>query len=188
MKFNLKLHTCCDTNELRPAMEHILFKDNKIVASDAHILIAVDMDDLQLSEPEKVILNGKMIHRKGFSKIWNKDVKITEEGLVCESEYILVPWSKEDFTYPQWEKIVPDLKKIKPVKSIGINSRLLNTLAHCFPCDPYHRGLFELYITTASDAIVVFNKPAELKTFAIIMPLMQTDFNPALNRKTMRFI
>jgi len=170
-------------------MNHIIFKNNKIVASDGHILIAVDMDDLPFRGKEKEILEGKSIHHKGFSKIWNKDVKITEEGLMCESEHILVPWSKEDFTYPKWEKIIPDLNKVKPIKSIGISSKLLNILAHCFPCDPYHRGLFELYITDVTNAVVVFNKPAELKTFAIIMPIMQTEnFNPVLNKKTMRFI
>ena len=188
MKFNLKLHQCCDNNSLRPTMEHIVFKNNKIVASNAHILIAVDFDDIPFSEKDISILEGKSIHQKGFSKIWNKDVKITEEGLMCESEYILVPWSKEVFKYPQWEKIIPDLKKIKPVKSIGINSVLLNKLAHSFPCEPSRRGQFELYFNEANGAIVVFNQPHVFKTFAIIMPLMQTEkFNPVLNRETMRF-
>lgn len=189
MKFNLKLHQCCDHGNKRMATQHIIFKNNKIVVTNGYILMVVDMGDLMLLKKDIAILDGKSMHWKGFRKIWNKEVAITEGGMECNSERFFVPWSKEEFPFVKWEKVVPTLKNINPVKSISINATLLNKLAYCFPNNGGIKGMFDLYFDDGSKTIVVFSDPLRYKSFALIKQLSNDkSFIPSLDKEKMNFL
>lgn len=188
MKFNLKLHQCCSTDAVSPIMEHIYFKDDKIVATDGQLIMVVSMRDLNIEDFEIELLDGKFIHQKGWQKIWNKEVSITADGLVCRSEYIIVPFSKVEGKFPKWEAIIPQLVESRlGVERIGLNAVYLNRLTGSFPCDTGRKGMFQLHFDEQSKGILVFAADNIYKSYALIMPLMIEQLNPVLNKKTMYF-
>ena len=171
MKFNLKLHQCCANDELRPSMEHVYFDGEKIIATNAHILVVVDMDDLNISDPDKKLLKGKFIHRRGWQKIWNKEVSVTKTGFDCPDEYITVPFAENtDWKFPDWKSIMPELgSRRELISRIGIKPEFLNILASSIPCNGGVKEL-DLYFSGEIKGIIAFNKNVDLKSYGLIMP------------------
>ena len=184
MKFNLRLQDCCGRDELRPVMSHVYFDGNKIVASDAHVLVCVDMRDIPVDEKTIKLLDKKLVHYKGWMKIWNKEVEVKEDGIHCKDEHIIVPFSGIDKKYPEWERVCPSFKNAEKIDSIGINVRLLKSIDKCLP---HSEGSFHFYFDTKITAILISRSSGD-KSFAFLMPWMLTDVElPQLDKYQMTY-
>lgn len=189
MKFNLKLHQCCDKYSIRESMQYIFFDGDQIIATTAHILMVVHIDDLDLTEDETKAIkkaNGKLIHHRAFMKIWNKEIIFEDNGISCPEEHIFIPYKdQDDFKYPNWKKVIPKLDKKQKTTSINLNPTFLKTLTDCFPCES---NGFSLVHSRETEAITVFSINNLLKSYGIIMPVMKNDDSEVvLNEKTMLF-
>lgn len=192
MKFNIKLHNACSTNELRPAMCCILFYGEQLIASDSYILAVVHIDDLEVKDKEREMflkVKGKMLHRKGFLKVWNKEVYITENGLDCPSEKIFIPFEPEiGLKYPQWERVIPDSINFIQKDCIALSSELLFKLNQCFRSSSNIRNQCLLYPSKDNKGIVAFPNDNYSKSYGLIMPVMNdTERISILNKETMIF-
>ncbi|WP_300440650.1 hypothetical protein [Christiangramia sp.] len=137
-KFNFKtnLHMIAGTNDLRPIMHYIYFKDGYAWVTDAHVLIKQHLDHHKVLNPEN--LNGKAIHRRVFQMVKQKFevVTATEEGLRCADSF----GNKVLFNYANTESgdadfnFVHNMETIFPktepaeVSQIGMNLNILNRL------------------------------------------------------------
>lgn len=190
MKFNLKIHNCCAKDKLRPAMEHILFDEDFIIASDAHILAVININDLIILDKEKEVLKslkGKLLHRKAFLKIWNKEVIPTEKGFDCPSEFFSVNFSTDkSLKYPNWKAVIPNHNDIEKQSLIGLSPELLLNLKQALP---FNKKQVVLSIIADNKAITVFNNDPEIKSYGIIMPVIIDEIPKQLhlNRETMLF-
>jgi len=190
MKFNLKIHNCCALDDLRIVMKHILFDGDFIIASDAHILAVININDLGASDEEKEVLKslkGKLLHRTAFLKIWNKEVTPTEKGFDCPAEFFSVNFSTDEtWKYPNWKAVIPNHDKIQKQSLVGLNPEPLLKLSMALP---FNKRQVVLSIIDPCKAITVLANDPEIKSYGIIMPVM-VDGVPEkleLNRETMLF-
>lgn len=191
MKFNLKIHNCCDKEKLRPAMNHILFNGDFIIASDVHILAVIHIDDLVIFDKEKEVLKslkGKLLHRKAFLKIWNKEVIPTEKGFDCPSEFFSVNFStNESLKFPNWKAVIPDHNNIEKQSLIGLSPELLLNLKLALP---FGNKQVVLSVINKVKAITVLANDPKIKSYGIIMPVMVNNGvseKLKLDRETMLF-
>ncbi len=142
-----KLHKACCKDELRPALQHIFFKDGYAYASDAHIAVRAKVADItdNLDATSLDLLNGYAIHSDDFQKLLKYDsIIIEKEGVIRIEDGSF----KISIALKRIVKEEPDPKNAKTevrsidfdsvickhgkehvaVDAIGINTTLLNDL------------------------------------------------------------
>lgn len=189
MKFNLRLHECCNTDSLRFVMQYIYFNKGRMVAIDGHVLAVVDFMDIEMNDKEREILmsfENRYLHWKAFRKIWNREVIPTNDGFDCPSEFISVKFSNDEtLRFPKWENVIGDFKDKELSDTITVNSRLLNSLCNSIPgCKETNQTV--LYLTNNCKAIMVFSKEKN-RSYGLLMPVMSPDIKPVLDKETMLF-
>lgn len=175
-----KLHLCCESDGLRPTMEHIYFKDGFAYASDGSV--AVKMGIMQISDftPEEVaFMDDQFIHRKTYEAIIKHSfVEVTITGFkVIGEASIEYPFAKKTVMEGDKEVIVlkfPDVNRILDqervregsLSLIGMRIDMIEKLGQAFPCDKF------LFRFTESDKAVLV-RPLDLdydQCIGIVMP------------------
>jgi hypothetical protein len=176
MKFP-KLHLACANDELRPTMECICIDKEFTFASDAHILVRhrtseIFKDDFVESLPKQSI----MVNRKAVKLICEKatvKISLTDDKKQIQLHRLdgsIISYKLyNDGNYPDANKIIPDLKDMKPVDKIGINSTLLDRLADGLGCSI---PILHLNFFDQSHAIYVTSPYSDYEfAIGIIMPV-----------------
>lgn len=118
--FRLKMNLVCGSDDLRPVMQHVYFKDGKMLATDAHILIKANtqkFSDFDKSEID--MLEGKFIHKSTFKKILScAMVIITENGIQDMSTKDVYAFAQTDDKFPNIDSAIPS--EYKEISEIGI--------------------------------------------------------------------
>ena len=140
-----KLHKACCKDALRPALQHIFFKDGYAYASDAHIAVRAKVADItdNLDATSLDLLNGYAIHSDDFQKLLKYDsIIIEKEGVIrIEDGSFKIsialkrivegedPKDKTEVRSMDFEKVIcKHGKEHVAVDAIGINTTLLNDL------------------------------------------------------------
>lgn len=81
----VQMHLACATDDTRPIMNCVFFKDGFAYASDGFILVKNRISEISgLSEEEIAALDGKLIHREFYKDMIKYDtILISEEGIEC---------------------------------------------------------------------------------------------------------
>lgn len=177
--FQCRVDYACGSDELRPVMENIYFKDGFLYATDAHIGVRHKLD-LHGFDPEEIeLMDGKMIHKNVFKEVYKHHfVKAEKDGLFCTTGNIQVKyfWTRTENKFPNLESVLQEcLKKTdEKVANIGLNLHLMSKLKNVFTySNPYGKSCELLFTnqrkgvlcTPASDGFV-------LDQLGIIMPVV----------------
>lgn len=120
-------------DDLRPALTYAIIENGSIVATDAHILVKVDLEIFGLDYQEKSLLEGKCIPKDTLQKLGaikkNQEWFINDIGFNIGTSNMKtdiiykVHRMDEDFNYPNYEDIFP--KKTEKIDTICIDARIL---------------------------------------------------------------
>ena len=178
-----KLHQACANDGLRPAMEHIQFKNGYAYASDAHIAIKAALSSISaLSADDIDKLNGYYIHSSQwplllkYSNIEVGEGVITLKGDNGAKTVITLRDGVEGITkYPDIEKLFEPEKRDKEasIHAIGFSFKLLSKLRSAM-------GLTDktmLYFTGGgADPIYVKGEDSKfIDVQGLIMPMLLND-------------
>lgn len=130
--FTTKLYEVAASDELRPIMSCIHFKEGYAYASDGHIAIKQTLELHTILQPE--YLDGQSLHRDSYKAIMTFDKATADDsGITCTSatgQEAFFPY----FEFSENEK-APDINSIIPTRTgsvqlsfIGINSQFLARL------------------------------------------------------------
>lgn len=85
---NCKLNVLCGNDELRPLLDNLMFFDNKVWATDAHLMVCADVQAVSnLPTPCVEMLNGKCIHKDIFKILLAYDEIIPMEDKIQATKY-----------------------------------------------------------------------------------------------------
>lgn len=178
-----KLHQACANDGMRPAMEHIQFKNGYAYASDAHIAIKASLTAISALSPEDIEkLNGHFIHSSQWPLLLKySNIEIGEGviNLIGDNGVKTVITLRDEVNgitkYPDIEKLfAPEkIEKEANLHAVAFSFKLLNKLRAAM-------GLSDktvLHFTgCAADPIYV---KGELSKFTdvqgLIMPMLLED-------------
>lgn len=185
MKHLPKIHECLGDWYLRPALSYAYLTKKEMAASNAHILVVHQSNELFEPEfleslPEKGIFLRKealidLTRKDIHSVIFHPDMKIIEILHIpsrgpepFKRYYQVLPAEDADFTYPDYQKIFPT-GPMEAVEKIGINVDILKKLNNALGTT---NGLrFEFYGEHKS-IIVKANSTDYMFGKGLIMPII----------------
>ena len=168
-----RIDRCCSTDNLRPAMRCILFKDGFAYATDSYVIIKVPVDRISNLEKEQIDrLNGKRLHMEAYKKIINfPSANINENGItcICDDYTATFGFYDGDAKFPNVDYVFSTIGKMEMVESISFNTRLIRKIESVFGSD----ANFTFEFHGNSSACIVrpyFDDYGE--AMAILMPLV----------------
>lgn len=180
---NSNIHNCCDTDDLRPNMHHVYFKDGFAYATNAHVLMKESLSVVHGFDEDQIkLLDDKYIHRNSFKYLKGGLVYIiTEKGIDAiyknGSELTIKFNEIENFKYPNCSAVLD--RAIKSTQEddkqdfdLKINPKLLKTFISCL--NTVDEAVFLRKPSRKNEAIVVGFSGYKLEErSALIMPVHQ---------------
>ena len=185
-----KLHKACASDDFRPAMHYICFKDGYAYATDAHIAVRASLQAIcALSDEEKAKLNGYLIHKSQYEMLLKYSTIEIGEGTIT----LIDPESKASTTlqlkklaqtaeevengkgeyirFPNVDKIINDDRSEEPLQQVGFNIVLLNKIAAAMGIT----SRIGLRFTTGGHQMVVLGVEPGIDVRGIIMPILMDE-------------
>ena len=176
-----KIYECLGKDDFRPVMSYAFVTKKKTVATDAHVLIAYDTNELFGKEFVKALPDdGILLDSDILRDMAKKDVqviclngKIEVKHLIkgeYKTSYFDFKTQEQVASYPNWEAVMPEKTEGDTPPSIGINAKHLLRLQNAMGPDCV--GL-RCYFNGTTRAIIVepINSIYE-SVAAIIMPMV----------------
>jgi hypothetical protein len=170
-----KIQKACDpSNVLRPVMQHVYVDSNNIVASDSKILVIhprtmlEHIDDL----PEKFFIphySFDPLTKEHLHARYIKEASVIEVLYKNNRKGYVEIKIEPGFAYPDYTKVLPSKDKEENVGMIGINPRLVCSLAESMGIT--YQGLaFKFH--GENRAILVKDKSGEMhESIGLITPI-----------------
>lgn len=128
-----KLNEACLNNEPRPVMEYVLITKNHTVATNQHLLVFYNTEELFLGvcSIDAIPDKGILIHSSEWKKLTkpfqfllldmeNKQFTIVRKNSKVETAKFLLNGGKH--TFPQWQRVIPEESKYNTsCNQFGIN-------------------------------------------------------------------
>lgn len=169
------LHLACDNHPIRPAFQLIYFNKTIATATDAHIMIRYDLQNI-LREDVLQYLDGKTIHMNIWKNIKDAAMLRLMDGalMYAHPDFGMIKIKAEERTFEwglKWEGVWNDCHETtpEPTQIIGMNWAFLATIGKIVN-EP--TKVFNIKIIKHHKAILVCGN--EDKFRAIIMPCMVT--------------
>ena len=128
--FKSKLHLACDSNELRPALQCIFFRNGWSYCTNGHLLIKQKLLVHGFSQEEIEFTEGHHIHRDIFKAMHvHKRIKIVKEGFEVDIEdrgTMLFRFSNTFLTPPNYEGVFPS--EVDAITEITFDLKLIAKL------------------------------------------------------------
>jgi len=108
-----KLHKVCGSDDTRPALQYIYFKDGFAYATNAHICVKLSLFEIcNIDEIE--FLNNKLLKGESYKEILKYDLVVAKfNGLECYDEDNKVSFfyfsENDDLKFPDVEKVISEL-------------------------------------------------------------------------------
>lgn len=156
---NYPLHkACCKEMSLREFMNYVFFDKNHLIATDAHVLVALPIDAEGL--------NGYGIHHKDYALIYRaQHIELKEidsqKWLIADGRIMVR--LKELTDLPDWEHLFNN--EPKDVDSIRIDSNLIKIITDIVGCRP-----LDFNFTGKNKGIIVENDDIDLRI--VVMPML----------------
>lgn len=179
--FLSKIETVCGNDDLRPAMQHIYFKDGWMYATNAHILVKQKIDIHNFSAESIKLLDGKMLHKDsiktlGKCTIFSVSNDGTEiQGIIDKNQAITVKLVNEDdyLKFPNCNAVFPKDEMQSEIGTIGINAKYLMTLQNALIDGEYGLKLtFHGKDRAILAHIISCENDLNVNQIGLIMPLM----------------
>ena len=186
-----KLHKACASDEFRPAMHYICFRNGYAYATDGHIAVRASLDAIcALSEEERNKLNGYLIHKKQYEMLLKYGtIEIGDGVITCiDSEsnarttiqLVKLAESSESaeraegkaIYFPNVDGVINDDLSKEPLQKVGFSYQLLGRLISAMGIQ---RECIGFRFTSNSKPIVVLGVEPGIDVRGIIMPMMLDD-------------
>lgn len=186
-----KLHKACASDDLRPAMHYICFKDGYAYATDAHIAVRANLHAIcALSDEEIAKLNGHLIHKSHYELLLKYSTIEIGEGTITlidpESkartviQMTRIAGSSEEMEqsngkaiyYPNVDAIINSDRSEEPLQQVGFNYPLLGRIIAAMGITPNRVGL---RFTTSGHQMVVLGVEPGIDVRGIIMPILLNE-------------
>lgn len=170
----VQMHLACSTDELRPAMNCIYFKDGFAYATDGHILVKNRITEFSgLEEAEITALDGKMLYRDFYRDMLKYDsLLIAEDGIEChkgtDKAFFYFSVFSSDVKYPNAEKVLQEAlnKQTVPLPQFSFDIKLMmrlnKALYECNRCTATFKG--------TNQPILFDSMNDEVSSVGLIMP------------------
>ena len=171
--FTTSLHSVCSTDEMRPIMMCVHFKNGFAYASDGYMLIKQSLEYHSIIGAEH--LEDKSIHKDNYEAIMKFEIaECDDNGIACKDTDGRVAYfeffDRKGEEIPDHEKILAK-SGITQVGFIGIRPKFLSKLAKAMHCPS---GAFRLQFQGIDKAIIV-DTPEIPDQIGIIMPALIND-------------
>ena len=178
-----KIYECLGKDQLRPVLEYAFITKKKTCATDAHVLIAYDTEELFGQEfvdalpDEGILLNETalqdMAKKDANSITFNGKIEVQHLGRSPHKAYFDYKTQESVGTYPDFESVIPKKEDGEPVPHIGVNAKDLLRLQNAM--GPGVKGV-ACYFTGISRAIIVEPLNTDYKSITAIIIPMQIKF------------
>lgn len=184
------IHHACSNDDLRPIMQNVLIDNGVAIATNAHVLVLINMRHNSMLDNDQIeLMNGKMIHRDSWSFLCSADmVKPSPDGIICHKGGIKcsIMYEQEPaFSYPNYKAIIEKYNnKPEPVDSMGINPEWITLLKKTFGGS----SMGYQFMFYGKDKGVIVRPISDTTRYAVVMPMMMngtdtTTFNTNLENK-----
>lgn len=165
------IHLAASNDTLRPVMQYIEVKKGIATATNAHILVRMNLNEESRLEKDDIdALNGKLIHKEQWKFIYDSDfIKVETDGIKCTKNGIeyKIFFTKEKMSYVNYDEVLKNVKKQpRAIEMFSISSTLLSTISKIF-------GTTQIKIDCyGNNSALVCYDYSNRKTFALLMPIM----------------
>lgn len=168
------IHLAAGDDELRPALQHIEISDGIATATNAHLIVRLNLSAYSNLDEETIKrLSGKMIHRDVWEAILDASVITVEDDILhveqggIKADYDITC----DLKFPDYDAIIRSVaNSIFDKKSfICFNPKLIAIAQKIFPSDNLIMRFYE------NHEMMLLFPSGDAKGFIGIMPLKITE-------------
>lgn len=153
-------------SKIKPEITKVLVKENVLVATNSYLLLEVKRDCLK---EQKDAINLQILRER-----FEEDILLTPEELDLEPKLLEVMPVDDKFSYPEYERIIPDEDTItKDYYSIKLNPKLLANIAQAL-ADTYSKNQYQsiqFFVPKEGHLKPAIIKREDKKAVGVIMPL-----------------
>ncbi|MFA5300219.1 MAG: hypothetical protein WC389_18685 [Lutibacter sp.] len=148
-----KLNLCASKDELRHALQYIAIDEANIVATDGHIVIKHSRSLLNFIEDLPALCFVKADQWVEFTKEFEKAIFVEKESHIIltdknDKKRIVNVVINPNFTFPNYNTVIPDMSTEIELTGIGINPELLLKLAQASSIEKANCKLHFFGLTT----------------------------------------
>lgn len=167
--FKTKLYEACGSDELRPVLMCVHFKDGFAYASDGHMVVKQSLEYHTIQEPS--FLDGKCIHKDNYKAIMQFEVAVcNEDGVACRDsdgrtafyEY----FDKNGTETPNFDSVLKPTGQ-RSVEFIGLNPDFVGRIGKALHV-PSGTLRFQFQ---GIDKAVLIDTPEIENQWAVLMPV-----------------
>ena len=171
--FTTKLYEVCSTDDLRPIMMCVHFKDGYAYASDAHMVVKQSLDYHTILDKE--LLDDKSLHKDNYKAIMGfemaqcKDTGVEcsdSDGRVAFFEY----FDRGNDAMPNFDSVLKPLG-LKSIQFIGINPEYIHKIGKALHA-PNNALRFQFQ---GVDRVILIDCPEIENQYACVMPMLLSD-------------
>ncbi len=176
----MKLNLICGKDDLRPLMTYVKVTRENMVATNGHALGVIPTKKLFNEEfIEKIPESGFLILADDYAKLltangieWSSEKLLTYLDKKYNPCYVPIRFEEDDFTYPNWEQIIPKEKdRTAQLNYVGIDLKIALSLQSALgfrSCKFTFSGLTKaIFVECASNQ---YDDCAE--SYGLLMPVM----------------
>lgn len=171
--FTTKLYEVCASDELRPIMVCVHFKDGFAYASDGHMLVKQSLEYHTILGID--FLNGKSIHKDNYKAIMGfETAECNEDGVACSDsdgrtaffEYFDI----KDTAVPNFDAVLKPTGQ-KSIEFVGINPEYLAKIGKAMHVPS---NIFRLRFQGVDKSILI-DTPEIENQWGLLMPAVIND-------------
>jgi len=171
--FTTKMYEVCATDELRPVMMCVHFKQGFAYASDGHMLVKQSLEYQTVINPEK--LEGKSLHKDNYKAIMGFEfAECNDDGVTCsDSDGRTAFYDYFDIgtqTIPDFDTVLRPIGQ-KSVEFIGVNPEYLAKIGKAMHV-PSHTLRLQFQ---GVDKSILIDTPEIENQWALLMPCFIDD-------------
>lgn len=192
MRFTTNIHLACGTDDLRPIMSHICFRNGYAYATDAHVLVKQCLKRIHGATDEDVAaLEGFLISSETYKAIKDRELFIVS-GIGAHKERtcsitaiaekkkptITITLTLEEFIgkWPNADAVIPKFEECCKSNECHMNSKVLTRLLSCLAFDTSTFS-FHFKMQANNRAILVCVDSVEIPDDAQVALLMPVMYN-----------
>lgn len=167
------LHLACSNDSLRPALQYISIQDGIAYATDAHLIVVVNLKRHSPLADEVVdALDGKFIHAETWEKIHDADIITCEQNiLIYQKGDVKARFEiSEDIEFPEVHKVLTEAiqSPLSNTQRISFNPELIGVIAKIFGS----KRAIKVQFRNEGRSIILFPNDVS-KQYAVLVPLME---------------
>ncbi len=167
------IHHACSTDHLRPAMNCILIDNGIAIATNAHIMVLINLRVHSMLTPEQISnMNGKLIHMDTYQFLTQAHVinpSATQIHAVIKNSKCHFEYEPADLKFPDYKAVIKNYNT-QPVASdgLGLNPSHMVTLKKVFGA----ASMGYQFMFYGEQKGMIIRPIGDKARYAVVMPMM----------------